>query len=722
MTPRHLAVAMLLQLLGTTVVLAQSSEEPPIPEDPAVAAILATKPSTPVECVRAAGILADLHHPELAKGFLKKVLDAQLDPQQLIALSEQIGSPELLTLSSRADLQPEAKKLVDAVTAAVRARIQNPERIAELIRQLQTPETYIPAIKGLQEARSAAIGPLWQVLADPARAAEHAAVRAALLEMGRLTLDPLLAVAEDADAPLKLQAIQLLGAIHHPSATLGLLRWGLSDQADAAVRAAAIGALTQRKGQAPSRSEAVGLLKDAAQSEFDNSRAADAAADGDLHLWRWDPAKRQCLAKGAKPDEVALANAARWARDAYAIAPDDPAVRRIYLATLLETAARQNGLDRPLDENHPAVVEAGKFGVSTLEDVLKDAGAHGHYGAAAAAARLLGHIGKASQLLYQGAEPSPLAQAMQSPDRRLKLAALESIVRLQPTTPFPGASYVPQTLAFLGGSKGFRRALVACPNLEELRDLSGRLSAEGFQVDAFTNGRDLLLQAARSPDYELALIDFTIDRPAAPLLLQQLRHDSRTAPLRVGLIARSGYEARAERLAERDSLTKAFSRPHDDQAFRWQLGQLAALAPREFVGFEARQRQAARSLDLLEQLCRSSEKLYDVRAVQEAVLAALSNPTLAGKAVAVLARLNSAEAQRALVDTASRLAMPLELRKAACRAFRENVQKHGVLLTSEEIRQQYRRYNESKEQDADSRHILSLILDCLEVAVPPKAE
>ena len=41
--------------------------------------------------------------------------------------------------------------------------------------------------------------------------------------------------------------------------------------------------------------------------------------------------------------------------------------------------------------------------------------------------------------------------------------------------PFAGSSYVPQALGFFAASSGFRRALVACPNLEEARDLAGML-------------------------------------------------------------------------------------------------------------------------------------------------------------------------------------------------------------------------------------------------------
>ena len=229
-------------------------------------------------------------------------------------------------------------------------------------------------------------------------------------------------------------------------------------------------------------------------------------------------------------------------------------------------------------------------------------------------------------------------------------------------------------LGFFAASRGVRGALVACPNLEEARNLAGMLTAAGYQGHACFNGKELLSEAARSPDYELALIDVTIDRPAAGTLLQQLRHDPRTASLRVGLIARAGYFERAEHLAQSDPLAKAFARPHDDQAFRWQLDQLAAIEPQESVGFEVRQRQAARALDLLAELSRSSGKLYDLRRVQDSVIAALGDPRIAAKAVGVLANLNSAEAQRALVDLASRATQPLALRQAAAAAFRQNVQ------------------------------------------------
>ncbi len=578
------------------------------------------------------------------------------------------------------------------------------------------------AIIGLQKSGAAAVGPLIAVLADPARAAEHANVRAALAEMGRAAEPPLVAVVEQADPKTAVQAIEVLGEMNNARMAFCLLRPALSDKSDPAVREAAAAALKKLGVAVPSRAEAVKRLVQDAKDYFERpANVEDSAAGAEkTPLWRWDAARRQPVARVCTQNDVARAFFAQEARDAYAIAPNDALARLLYLATMLERAAYDNGLDRPLDAKNPAAVEAARFGAKQIEEVLTYAMADNRPAAAAAAARLLGQIGTAAELLYRGAWPSPLALAVQSPDRRLRMAAWRPSCGCNRPDRSPGRA----TCCRRWGSSPAAAALAM--HWSPLRALWRRgswracSSAAGFVTDTFTNGKELVLRAAQSPDYEFALIDVTIDRPVIGILLQQLRHDARTASLRVGLIARSGDFHEAERLAGLDPLTKAFSRPHDDAAFRWQLDQLARLSPQSFVGFEARQRQAVEALDLLAELAQSSGSLYDLRSVQKYLIAATHNPKLAAKAVAVLAEVNSAESQQTLVDLASRFTSPLPLRQAAAKAFRQNTQQHGILLTAEEIRRQYQRYNESEKLDAPTQHVLGLILDCLEVGAPKK--
>ena len=282
------------------------------------------------------------------------------------------------------------------------------------------------------------------------------------------------------------------------------------------MRAAAELELQRLTGGVPTRAEAVRLLTDAARAYFDRRQPVEGVVDGKVELWRWDEPQRRCVARSVTPEEAARTLAARRASDAYAIAPDDPQVRLLYLATLLEAAAYRKGLDRPWDEKDPALAEAKRFGVKTLEAVLEYAMAHGHPAAAAAAARLLGEIGTAGELLgrrQRQRQPRRLIEAVQSPDRRLRMAAAEAIVRLQPARPFAGSSYV---LGRAGVFRGQPRRPRRAGRLPQSRrgPRTGRNARGGGLPGANCfNGKELLSQAARSPDYELALIDVTIDRP-----------------------------------------------------------------------------------------------------------------------------------------------------------------------------------------------------------------
>jgi hypothetical protein len=692
--------------------------EVPPPEDAAVVAILATKPTTPAECILAAKRLVDLGHADVAKSLLKKVVAAKLTPQQLADLGEQFGSPMFLDWTSNKALLPEAKQLADAIVPAVKAKLEDSKRIAGLIAQLQDPvaEKRVEAMAGLQAAGQAAINPLVQVLADPVRTSEYTNVRTVLAGMGRSAREPLIACAiQDSNSPgTRIQAILALRETNDFKAAIYLLAPCLSPKSDPAVREAAAETLKQWKGHVPTLPEAVGLLHNAAKDYFERRQPIESIVDGRVELCLWD-LKHNYVVRSVTPDDAARGLAALFASDAYALAPENRDIRLLCLAAALDLAAYAKGLDQPSLVDKDATDAKEKYGVRTIEEVLTYAMAQDHPAAATAAAQLLGQIGKADELIYQGDKPAPLVLALQDPDRRLRMAALEAIVRLKPSKPFAGSSDVPKALAYFAASSGVRHALVGGSNLAEDRDLAGMLAAAKFQTDTATTGRQLLLLATSSPDFEVAWIDVAINHPEINLLMQELRRDPRTALLRVGLVARSGNFELAEQLAAHDPMAKAFARPHDEQAFRWQLDQLTALASREFVDFGVRQQQAAEALDLLAELSQTSSKLYDLRGIQDAVLVALYNPKLAVKAAAVLANLNSAECQRALADMASRFVQPLATRQAAASAFRQSVQKYGILLTTEEIGQQYQRYNESEKQDAATQKVLGLILDCLEV-------
>lgn len=696
---------------------ATAAEPPAGPEDRAARAILETNPQTPEELSRAAKILADLRRPELSRQLLRRLLDAKLDEQQLADLAEHFGTNMFLSMAGRSELHPEAQQLADAVVAAYTRRLQAPQQIAALIAQLSAadPEVRFRAMAGLQAARGAAIGPMIQALADPARAAEHGGIRAALVHFGSDAVGPLVGLLERSEPQVQAQVMQVLAAMNARQAAIYMLGPCTSPRSAPVVRQAAAAALLRLVGKVPAREEAVALLLERAEEYFDQRVALAGEFDGQVAIWGFDPQRKLSVARTLPADLASWALAARLARDAYALAPEEARVKRLYLATLLQCAAGERGWEQVVDNAaDPAGREAAGFGAAELAAVLQYAVAHDHPACAAAAAGLLGRIGRAEELLSSGPRPSPLAAALWHPDRRVRLAAAQAIVALGPAQSYPGASYLPKALRFFVATSGQRRAVVAGSRVATARELAGMLAAQGLQTDTAATGEELLRLVLGCPDYEVALIDPAIERPGVGLLLQQLRRDPRSVDLRVGLIARDGFFELAEQAARDDPLTLAFSRPHSEEALRWQLRRLGELQPRKFVPAAERVRQAAAALELLARLSDAPPKIYDLRQVEEAVLLALEVPQLSLRAAAVAGKLGTPQAQTALVEVASRFCAAPETRQAAAVAFAQSIRAHGILLTTAQILRQYDRYNQSADQPPETQRILARILDAIE--------
>jgi hypothetical protein len=118
------------------------------------------------------------------------------------------------------------------------------------------------------------------------------------------------------------------------------------------------------------------------------------------------------------------------------------------------------------------------------------------------------------------------------------------------------------------------------------------------------------------------------------------------------------------------------------------------------------------ALQRLEEISRGPVRgLYDLARVEAPLLAALGVRGLNPPAAAVLGNLGTAESQRALVELASRNAVPLADRLAAASALARSTEKYGVLLTIPQIRLQYDRYSQSANQDQATQKILGLIID-----------
>jgi HEAT repeat protein len=697
----------------------KKEEEQVDPNDPVLLAIRDSNPTTPDELVSAVETLLRMGAKTQAKEYLQKLIAANPDVPALAALVGKYGSGTFLKFNREAALQPEAGQLAQAAIDAAAKYARDPARIDTFIKDLSGPDDSLrrSAVLDLRQAQDAAINPLLKVLADPARAAEHRYVRWALAQLHKPAIEPLLAALDTSDEALKNQVIEVLGDLKAQRAIMYLVRPYVAPDTDEAQRRVAEDALLKIVGLLPAPRGAERYLLLQARSYLGGAMPLPPDYNGQVQLWRWNPDTKEVVPITLFGEDAARVAAGQAASELYRLRPDNAEYRRLYLTAALSSAKVIAGLDRPLPAGPGTIREIAKnLGAEAVEDVLVFALKDGHFAAAIGAVEVLGDFGDPGLLASTDGNPRPLAEALRHSNRRVRAAAADAIMRIDPTEPYAGSSLLPETLGFLAGTTGLRRALVGHPRPSEAQTVVGMLNDIEFDGEPAFTGRDTFLKAVQSPDYEFLLISDGLDRPTVTELLQMLRRDRRTASLPIGIMARVERLDTLKDQMSFDPLTEVFPIPQDDTSMNFNVRRLLARGGRHLVPTQERLTQAAAALGHLAKLAADGEKyaIYDVLRQQNSVAAALYVPELSLAAAKVLGEIGSPDAQQALVDFASRPTLPIEQRRAAAAAFAAAAEARSVLLTTAAIDRQFERYNASEALPVETQQVLGSILDTIE--------
>lgn len=699
--------------------VAEDADLPVAPpsNDPAVLALMASKPSTPEELARAIDTLVELRAWHEARALTKQLLDAQLDDAAWAALVEKVGSGPFLRLAFIKPIQPEGRQVSDAALSAADRRARDSQHLATLIDELgdHSPAVRRGAMIRLTGAREAGIQAIIAAMLDPARVDQRPVLRHALIQFGPDATAPLKALVRCDVPALELQAVITIGELGRSEMALDLLAPALVENNPAEIRQAAQDSLIRLLRRVPDRDEAAKALTTVARRDFDaslNEQAADAAP---VVVWQWDAEKSQLVPAVLSPLVAKLDSAAYRAGDALKLTTRGRAARQIFLAAALEAAAYRAAADVPSAPGPDAVDNIlASEDAAVVEDLLDFTLTTGHAVAAERAAKALGDLGKAELLYRRQPQPSVLVEAARSGDRRVRFAALDSIMRLKPAKPYPGSSFVMDALGYFASSFGQPRALAADARPAELQALAGLLADLGYETDTAGTEREVVAECVASPDYLFALIDFSLAEPTSGQLLERLRRDNRTARLPIGIIASSDDLRRAERLAQRTPLASLIVRAVNPPSLDFQIQRLLNQVGRRMVSPEERREQAEQAVAWIAEIVALDNEIYNLRRIERPLTTALWLPSTSAAAARVLATLGTATSQQSLVDLASQLTQPVEIRQAAAGGFAASVARFGTLLTSSEISQQYDRYNSSEGHDEETQRLLAGILDVME--------
>lgn len=689
---------------------------------PVLDAISETNPSSPVQLIGSIETLMNLDQPEEAKRYIRRLQALKLDPEAMYVLQRRVGSGVFFRLSRDKRYHPEGLQLADAVLEAAYQRSRDPARLAALVKELGDPSIGVrsAALSDLKEAGIDGVLALIGVLGDSAREAEHRRIQQALVAMDALAVEPLIGTIFSPDANLRRQAIEILGAIESRVATPYLIQPLWSSRQPPPVRRAAAAALSRIMGTLPTRREGEVYLHNEIEQLTSGDVPRKPDPDGNIQLWLWHAEKRLPVPLTYEASDAALVVAAHLATDLYALAPDNPEYRRVYLMSILESAKLIAGIDRSLPTGEGSARHlAGQAGAAAVEDVLVQALEQDRIAAAIGAVEVLGDVGDERLLLSDDGRPKPLVQALMHSNRRLRFAAAEAIVKIDPHHDYPGASHLPETLGYLAATAGMRRVLIGHPQRATAQSLVGLLAQLGYEADTAVTGRELFLQAVRSPDYDIVLVSDGIDDRPLHETLQTLRKDRRTAWLPIGVMAREENLRILQLRAQDDPLTLVFPRPHEQSALVFQLKRLIELIGRHAISDQERARHASAALAWLTRMAadRQAYGFYDVLRQVPPAVQALFEGQVPVRAAEFLGLIGSAGAQRALVNFASQNARPLAARQAAAKQFVRAVRRRGLLLNDDEIDLQYSRYNQSEFLDTGTQQVLAETLDIIERAL-----
>jgi CheY-like chemotaxis protein len=695
---------------------------PPVPivrRDPAVDTIVASNPTTPGQLLRAALLLADLDHIDLAKKYLKQLADAKPDEKALADAVVDVDSDMLVRIAGHKDLQPEGAQFAHAVLAAAAKRAGDPRQLMAEIDKLGDPSAPVrkQATANLLAAHEDAVPAIVATLADPNRAAVQPAARGILVSIGGDAIAPLVAALKTDDAALKVQIIDVLRKIGLRDAVVYLAAPATAAGTPAEVRDAAQRALAELQGStSPTAQEAAKLLMAEIEQYLKHERPLAVDPDEKVRVWRASATNPIPVKYSLTPAHAEAVIADRLARDLTLVAPDDPQARRLALVCL-EVIAYDAGLDNR--ENRAEQEHSFKFGVEDakqIEDALSYAMSIKDWPAATVLAEMLGDVGDRSFLESHDAQVRPLVLAVEQGDRRTRFAAAEAIMKLKPASRFAGSSDLMSALAFFADSPGEKRALVGHPNAAIGTQLAAMLAGLGYEADAVTNSRRAYLQATNCGDYELVLLSGPLDRPPVWVLTQELRRDPRTAGLPIALLTEDviGDVDRLESIADGDPRAAVFKRPLVPAEMKFHVERFVAAASDEIVPSAAREQQALAALDWLKKLNALSPKDFDIRPYEAVLTRALHRPVTSDAAADLLATIGTHTAQRSLTEIANTPSQSLAARETAAAAFSRAVRQHGIQLTSKEIVHQYDRYNQSMLEDQPMQLLLGLMLDAIE--------
>ncbi|MDR2762998.1 MAG: hypothetical protein LBB88_10375 [Planctomycetaceae bacterium] len=730
---------------------------------------------SPLDLMKTIDLLASTGRPALARHYMKQFLDTKNTPEQCAEIIDNIGMKRLMQIAVNKKFMPRGEELANLILREAKKHWRDPNVIAKAADNLTikfdkrnfgnerlsldnfTPPVILPeSLKTLQtiwKGENVSAAQLLTKLAVVGEQKQADEIIAALLSIGGDVKESL-AVSLNSDNPILLKnAIRGLNAAISRDEIFLLFPIAFSKKKTTPdeikneaynIILSKLNIRNKNNIRNDIQKKSVQVLYNRARDYYSRNRHLRADEDGNIRFWNWNEQK-SCAEyiQLSLPDAYRLF-AFRYATYAYKIADergiDFDLVRRFYISALFEYVFFINGFDNPLDvDSNGLVGVVSSIPLVQLDRIMLDAISEEHFEVAIVAALIWGRVGNVKSFLSSAeGQPHPLIRAVSASDRRLRFTALETVMKLNPTSSYQGSSLVTDAIVWFSRADGEKKIVVVHPQLSEASRFAGFFVPLGYSAELASTCRKGFILATESPDVELVIVDAAHNFQEVSEFVRLLRKDNRTYNIPVAIFNEeprrnpkifqgnpNTMELKSMQQADRlslfapfsSSLSQSYSRPTSDATAQFIEADLLQKTGTIFVPSEIRVEQSRIALKWIKQTiiaAKDGRKIYHYENLENLVSRAVHSSQNAVEGLEIAAEIRSATMQSTIYNIAADATLPIEIRQKAAKLFETSIEKHGILLRGKQIQYLYDRYNASESEIKESQDLLSRIIDVVE--------
>ena len=388
---------------------------------------------------------------ELAQSYADQIIQSQIDPTELLALSENNPDGYRLLLKMNADsdeLREVSGKILDLIEQGRYIRRTDPKIIfGEIKRLSSTIRGRIAAEEHLKNAGEYAVPYMLAALGDETRKNEFAYITEALPKIGRPAIRPLVAALQMDDVAVKIEVIRALGKIGYFE-PLPHLKWIIENDSSEILKDQAVNSIEQIDSEAM-QIPAAELFFSLAEKYYDQDDSLSPGIEYDFaNIWFWDTEKQALIRRDVDKQyfgELMAMRSCEWA-----LRSDAGIGKAIGLWLAGFYRAESVGVPMPdyFDAGHAdamtyATTAGPEYLHQALERALKDENAYIALGVVEAMAANAGE----KSLLYRVGTEQPLAKALGFADRKVRYSTAIAFAEANPVNDFVGSKLIVENLA-----------------------------------------------------------------------------------------------------------------------------------------------------------------------------------------------------------------------------------------------------------------------------------